>query len=852
MTTNELKSYVDRILGNNVRVLLPSYWWKRAFGAVIDKVEEKVEKAELKTVNGESILGEGDLKIGVKSVESVEELNALDAEVGDMATVGSESLNLVSAADLRQITNTDEVLEEWDSFTRIGKIEFGEPYSETNRHASLWLSGKREYPYDVIVVSCEDGEFNCIHSSSPGGITLDSVNKKLKERDYRLILSSDADVIDRTYKLYAYSASADAYIKSNTWDKLAKEYIVPSEEELNRLDVPNGTIAKVASGGLKAGSFRDCYHWTEDDWETVAGVTQLKEEAFSKCTKVSKVEVSVPTITWDKDTYVVFSNKERSSIVAIILSTDDGKRILWEKADTHNGTMEANGILWSEGDSLINQTDLDRLNTILANENCFYVIEDIPDYDIVDACVRPMFLAPVVSDAYIKADTWKRLLKEGDVTGGSGDDKTLTFYAPTDGSSLSDTEKQHNAESYQKVAEGFESDKYYDIKVLLSTSQLVALDVIKTINPASDNGRLKLIFGGVGSGIDLQMLTVTSDGSATIENVEESNFDSELSDTSENAVQNKVVKSALDGIAPVYFLNGANEVKPFIDALLSKDSETNKHPRAVFATSIQGSLCYFYADTYRFYEENGKGIFSVEYNLYDKRYRRDYDSNTGEFIKEEEIANEEVITAALNNKVDKVNGKQLSTEDFTTALKTKLEGLSNYDDTSIQNAVNSLTTQINTLVSGDASVAIESFNEIIAFLNGVEDSESLDSIIASIEQQIAAKQDKLVSGTNIKTINGESILGEGNIVVNVDTSNLATKEELNAKQDKISDLETIRSGAAKGATALQEHQDISHLASKEELQNLQNEVIANEEVVAAAINDLNTRLAALEAAIANL
>lgn len=36
------------------------------------------------------------------------------------------------------------------------------------------------------------------------------------------------------------------------------------------------------------------------------------------------------------------------------------------------------------------------------------------------------------------------------------------------------------------------------------------------------------------------------------------------------------------------------------------------------------------------------------------------------------------ITSALANKVDKVAGKQLSTEDFTTALKTKLDSLINY------------------------------------------------------------------------------------------------------------------------------------------------------------------------------
>lgn len=44
----------------------------------------------------------------------------------------------------------------------------------------------------------------------------------------------------------------------------------------------------------------------------------------------------------------------------------------------------------------------------------------------------------------------------------------------------------------------------------------------------------------------------------------------------------------------------------------------------------------------------------------------------------------------LNKKVDKVNGKDLSTNDFTNALRTKLEGLENYDDTDLRNKVNQL------------------------------------------------------------------------------------------------------------------------------------------------------------------
>ena len=111
----------------------------------------------------------------------------------------------------------------------------------------------------------------------------------------------------------------------------------------------------------------------------------------------------------------------------------------------------------------------------------------------------------------------------------------------------------------------------------------------------------------------------------------------------------------------------------------------------------------------------------------------------------------------------------------------------------------------------------------------IEVSANVDLTDYATKSELATKQDKLVSGTNIKSINGTSLLSSGNM-------ELATKEELNAKQDVINDLDSIRSGAEKGATALQsvpsgyateqwvnsqgflkEHQDISNLATKAEL-----------------------------------
>ena len=71
---SELKSYINRVLGNSLRCLLPSYWWKRLFGLLVDKVEEvdksvgnKQEKLvsgeNIKTINGEDILGNGNIEI---------------------------------------------------------------------------------------------------------------------------------------------------------------------------------------------------------------------------------------------------------------------------------------------------------------------------------------------------------------------------------------------------------------------------------------------------------------------------------------------------------------------------------------------------------------------------------------------------------------------------------------------------------------------------------------------------------------------------------------------------------------------------------------------------------------------
>lgn len=71
-----------------------------------------------------------------------------------------------------------------------------------------------------------------------------------------------------------------------------------------------------------------------------------------------------------------------------------------------------------------------------------------------------------------------------------------------------------------------------------------------------------------------------------------------------------------------------------------------------------------------------------------------------------------------------------------------------YNDTEIRSALTTLQNQINGLVSGNASVAIESFNEIIAFLANVEDSQTLAGIIAGLNQSISNVQKAIPTKTS--------------------------------------------------------------------------------------------------------
>ena len=84
----------------------------------------------------------------------------------------------------------------------------------------------------------------------------------------------------------------------------------------------------------------------------------------------------------------------------------------------------------------------------------------------------------------------------------------------------------------------------------------------------------------------------------------------------------------------------------------------------------------------------------------------------------------------ISGKVDKVQGKGLSTNDFTSELKSKLENLKNYDDTKLQETLSALRREVTLIVSKNTNDSIESLEEVIEFLSGFKDDAKLHDIVS--------------------------------------------------------------------------------------------------------------------------
>lgn len=167
-----------------------------------------------------------------------------------------------------------------------------------------------------------------------------------------------------------------------------------------------------------------------------------------------------------------------------------------------------------------------------------------------------------------------------------------------------------------------------------------------------------------------------------------------------------------------------------------------------------------------------KSQLSVDLSGYqpvgDYALKSDIPTKISELTNDSNFVTEAEVSGDLAGKADKTYvDEQLATKQPVGDYATKTE-LAGKADSSV---VESLSTQVATNTS-DISI-IKTKQE--------EDGDKIDSL----DKEMATKQDLLVSGTNIKTINSQSLLGEGNLEISgsggtTDYTQLTNKPQINS------------------------------------------------------------------------
>ena len=110
--------------------------------------------------------------------------------------------------------------------------------------------------------------------------------------------------------------------------------------------------------------------------------------------------------------------------------------------------------------------------------------------------------------------------------------------------------------------------------------------------------------------------------------------------------------------------------------------------------------------------------------------------------------NAKEIEKQVNGKIDKVEGKELSTNDFTSNYKEKLENLENYDDTEIKQSIEEVT--------------IKNSEQDNSISKMQEDLENLKNIINTISV-VSQKGEDITLNNTVKDVQFRKFAIYGNV-----------------------------------------------------------------------------------------
>ena len=211
-----LKEKINKILGDNVRLLLPSYWWKRLFGMVVDRIDEVHP-----IVDSADALDKLDVPDGSLASIKGELFPLSDAYLmtdEEYSKVGSGEISLLKKCtpiySIRVYGNTLET--EYDYLAAVVIYDLTATY------------GARLYIYTNGNILFSDNEMYEQPLSFGGQLyeeNIRKVNKKLSEKECVIalyqVMSGPISNVDKFVK-FSSTHGTDVYIKDEEWQPLAR------------------------------------------------------------------------------------------------------------------------------------------------------------------------------------------------------------------------------------------------------------------------------------------------------------------------------------------------------------------------------------------------------------------------------------------------------------------------------------------------------------------------------------------------------------------------------------------------------------------------------------------------------
>lgn len=347
------------------------------------------------------------------------------------------------------------------------------------------------------------------------------------------------------------------------------------------------------------------------------------------------------------------------------------------------------------------------------------------------------------SGSNIKTINGESLLGSGNLEISGGDANQIIFYATEGDAVLTDAQIAHNVESMQKQRTAFLNNTPVAFFISVKGSDGVQLFEPVAFYSPSNNTAIPVLFYIMGGGFFQYGVTCNWDGTATLQDVNW--IDSELSETRESPVQNKVVTAALNEKASIAYVDekvaNAGGGNITVD---SEFSETSENP-------VQNK----------------------------------------------------VITEALNDLVSLNEQTNNSLFELSKDINVKINAKADisYVDEKVANVGSGSNITVDSELSETSENPVQ--NKVIyeEFQNFGKD---VEFVLDGLDGKISSKADSTrVDLISERLDDIQSEMGDLVTESELEEKGYVTTSQLSSKQDEIKDLETIRAGAAKGATALQ-------------------------------------------------